>query len=384
MRKQKMFIEYIKSQKETIKRLAKSEIPEKEEILKELNHNIEEQELSVNIQELNGRIVFVPIGKERFKARILYDFLQKIFGEKYTDEFWRMMEETENKNYVSIDNFFRLAEKIKDNEEELTGIPGDTEGIKKLILSVYQNIRNREFSEALKGYKKLSEENKELFEEKLKKNLDNLLTGTYSAMETDEYKMFSETGENILFLECLNKCKDFMTEDTEKFLEKEEVSDITGKTTGFETEHITVKEEKKENQIFEESISKREKSYFKKTGKKEELKPKSIKELMGETIQLFENHNFDEAVQNIKLLAEVDEVFIKNDTELKYLLEAVLLRTGRFFLQRKMEYKKYWGYFLGKYETKIEFYQNIVKLRKCTRKNWKLHYHEEYEVWRRD
>ena len=62
-----------------------------------------------------------------------------------------------------------------------------------------------------------------------------------------------------------------------------------------------------------------------------------MKELMSGTIELFENYNFDKAVQNIKILAETDGIFTKDDVELKYLLEAVLLRTGRFFLQRKME-----------------------------------------------
>ena len=104
---------------------------------------------------------------------------------------------------------------------------------------------------------------------------------------------------------------------------------------------------------------------------------------MGETIRLFESHEFDSAVHNIKILAEADKIFPKNDLESKYLLEAVLLRTGRFFLRRKMEYKKYWGYFQGKYDMKIEFYQNIVKLRGYLGENSRSR-DEEYEVWRRD
>ena len=94
MKKQEIFIEYMKSQKETINRLAKSEMTEKEKILKELNQNMEDRELSVNIQEIKNKIVFVPMGRERFKERILYDFLQKIFGEKL---FYKI-----NPNYIEI------------------------------------------------------------------------------------------------------------------------------------------------------------------------------------------------------------------------------------------------------------------------------------------
>ena len=134
MKKQEISIEYLKSQWRNIYNSAKSETAEKEKILKELNQNLEEQKLSINIQEINSKIVFVPVGRERFKERILYNFLLKIFGEKYTDEFWGMIGEAENTSCVSMDSFFCLAEKIKGSEEENADIPADTEGVKKLIL----------------------------------------------------------------------------------------------------------------------------------------------------------------------------------------------------------------------------------------------------------
>ena len=85
----------------------------------------------------------------------------------------------------------------------------------------------------------------------------------------------------------------------------------------------------------------------------------------------------------MKILAEIDRLLIKNNTDAKYLLEAVLLRTGRFFMERKIENKRYWGYFQDKYEMKREFYENILKLRGYLGKG--IGYpNEEYEVWRRD
>ena len=383
MKKQEISIEYLKSQWRNIYNSAKSETAEKEKILKELNQNLEEQKLSINIQEINSKIVFVPLGRERFKERILYNFLLKIFGEKYTDEFWGMIGEAENTSCVSMDSFFCLAEKIKGSEEENADIPADTEGVKKLILLLYQNIRDREFSEALKGYRKLSEEKKELLDERLKKNLDYLLASTHSAMETDEYKIFAMSDEQDIFLDCLNKCKAFLKEENTENPEAENISKIAEKTAVSKAENRAIKKEKKEYEIFEESSVKANTAYTKKISEKKELKPKTIKVIMGETIRLFESHEFDSAVHNIKILAEADKIFPKNDLESKYLLEAVLLRTGRFFLRRKMEYKKYWGYFQGKYDMKIEFYQNIVKLRGYLGENSRSR-DEEYEVWRRD
>ena len=383
MTKQEIFIEYMKSQKETIYSLVKLTSKEKRKILVKLNQKMEDQKLNINIQEINNKIVFAPIGRERFKKRVLYDFLCQIFSGKYTNEFWGIMEEFENKSYVSIENFFYLAEKIKNNEKDIGEITEDTEDIKNLILLLYQNIRNRKFSEALKGYKKLLEKRKGLFVGKLKKNLDNLLKSTYSAMETSEYEEFSASNENDMFIDCLNKCEAFMKEEITKLPEEENISKITKKIIVSEIEIITEKENKRENKIFESGISKTNISYIKKNIEKEELRPKSIKELMGEIIQQFENYDFDKAVENIKILAETGRSFIKNNTELKYLLEAVLLRTVRFFIQRKEEYKKYWGFFLGKYEMKIEFYQNIIELRGYLGKNSKFWY-EEYEVWRKD
>ena len=73
MKKQEIFIEYMKSQKETINRLAKSEMTEKEKILKELNQNMEDRELSVNIQEIKNKINFSCFVRNVFaeKSKIL-------------------------------------------------------------------------------------------------------------------------------------------------------------------------------------------------------------------------------------------------------------------------------------------------------------------------
>ena len=77
----------------------------KEKILKEINENIEEMKLDIKITELNKKMVFISAVKEKFKGKILFSFLEMIYGEECRDEIWETLEEYENKNYIEI-NFY--------------------------------------------------------------------------------------------------------------------------------------------------------------------------------------------------------------------------------------------------------------------------------------
>ena len=372
--------EYIISKKEVINSILGME--NKEEVLRELSQSVENIEPSIKLQELNNKIVFIPVGKERFKGRILYDFLLKMFGEKYTSDFWDLIEENKNISSINIDKFILMGEKVN---QETTEFSKDTEDMKKIILSTYLSIRDRKFDTALEGYKKIFEAEGELFDEKVKKNLKYLLEASYSAMNTNEYRKFTEDGKNNIFEECLTKCSIYLEEKSigGNREEEPESKKETAESSEISTEKgsTTKKSEEKKTVISGKTHGKSR--IHTKSTTAGEAESKSIRELMSETIQLFENNKFDKAVHNIKILAEIDRLLIKNNTDVKYLLEAVLLRTGRFFMERKIENKRYWGYFQDKYEMKREFYENILKLRGYLGKG-SGYPNEEYEVWRRD
>ena len=327
----------------------------KEKILKEINENIEEMKLDIKITELNKKMVFISAVKEKFKGKILFSFLEMIYGEEYRDEIWEILEEYENKNYIEINKFFNLLGKAEEAED---------------IKEINENLDNSGILEAANEEEEITKPNEEQLKTEstvhikyLEKNSD------LNAKLSERTLLVEKVPENLLL--------DSLIQDKENIQEAEKQEDAKIQKLSSEKNREEVKQE--------ESLElDKDKFYrYEKFKEKIQTKEKEILKLISETITLLEEKRFRKAVQNVEVLAKIDKLAVLNNKKIKYSLEGVLLRVIRFFIPRNLNNREYWAYFTGRYDEKVGFYNNIVSLRKYC--GLELRYKsEEYEVNRKD
>ena len=312
----------------------------KEKILREISENIEEMELDIKITELNKKIVFISAVKEKFKGKILFSFLEMIYGEKYKDETWEILEEYENKNYIEINKFFDLLEKAEEAK--------DIEEIHENNNAILEISDEEEVTKSNEEQLKVESTNDIKY---LEKNPD----------------LIPEIPEQTLFLSNV----------TENIPEAEKPENE--KTQELSSEKNPEETEKKKSLEFDKTKIYR----YEKFKAENQIKEAEILKLISETITLIEEKRFRKAVQNVGMLAKIDKSDVLNNEKIRYSLEGVLLRVIRFFIPRNLKNREYWSYFIGRYGEKLEFYENIVSLRGyCGLELW--YKNEEYEVNRKD
>ena len=352
---QKTFTKYIKSQEELLNTLTNLNDTKKEKILKEINENIEEMELDIKITELNKKMVFISAVKEKFKGKILFSFLEMICGEKYRDEMWEILEEHENKNYIELNKFFNLLGKVEKAEN---------------MEKIHESVKSSEISEAENKMEEITKSNEEQLKLESRNDRKFLVENMHLITEKPVQTIFmGNTTENLL--------SDLLIQGIENIPDTEKLEDEKIQKLSNEEKMKEIKPEK--SLEFD-----KEKSYrYEKFKEKSQTKEAEILKLISETITLIEEKRFHKAVQNIEVLTKIDKSTVLNNKKIRYSLEGVLLRVIRFFIPRNLNNREYWGYFMGRYDEKIEFYNNIVSLRDYC--GLELRYkNEEYEVNRKD
>ena len=390
----KVFIEYIRTQKETLNNLMNQNKKDREKMLNEINRNIEGMDLGIKISELYGEIVFTSAIRDRFKGKILNSFLEKIYGEEYKDEFWEMQEEYENTKYTEISKFFELLDKIYVYEETVSlgelkdgeVNSGDTENI--------SDIKNSEMSnsETENVHKKSEELSKELYSDL---NDFDVIEAPYEDInlteEIEEQKVVIQRSEEYI----LSKKSAENKESTEnegnickindsKQEKENNVSNLQKKPT-LETiteEHAKERIQEK-TQIKSLEPDNTEFQKFENLKREIKIKEEKLLKLINETKILLEEKKFYKAVRNVELLVKTEKSAILNEEKIKYSLEGVLIRVIRFFVPRNTNNREYWEYFTDRYDEKVKFYSNIVILRKYCGLKPKFE-NEEYEVKRTD
>ncbi|MCP1223056.1 hypothetical protein [Sebaldella sp. S0638] len=390
----KAFIEYIRTQKETLNNLKNQNKKDREKMLNEINRNIEGMDLGIKISDLYGEIVFTSVIRDRFKGRILNSFLEKIYGEEYKDEFWEIQEEYENTKYTEINKFFDLLDKVhvygetvslgelKDGEVNI----GDTENIGDIKNSETSN------SETENVHKKSEELSKELYSDLndfdvIEAPYENInLTEKIEEQKaviqsSGEYTLSKKSAENKESTENEgNICK---INDSKQERENN-VSNLQKKPTLESiTEEHAQKRIQEKTQIKSSELDNTEFQKFENLKKEVEIKEEKLLKLINETKILIEEKKFYKAVRSLELLVKTDKSAVLNKDKIKYSLEGVLLRVIRFFVPRNTNNREYWEYFTDKYDEKVKFYNNIVRLRKYCGLKPNLE-NEEYEVKRTD
>ena len=302
--------------------------------------------LDIKITELNKKMVFISGVKEKFKGKILFSFLEMIYGEEYRDEIWEILEEYGDKNYIEINKFFNLlgkaeeAEDIKEINENL-----DNSGI--LEIANEEQLKTESTI-----HKKYLEENSDL-----------------NTKIPEQTLLVEKVPENLFLDSLIQEAENI--QEAEK-LEDEKIQKLSSEKNTEETKRVKSLE-----------LDKDEFYRYEKFKEKIQTKEEEILKLISETITLLEEKRFRKAVQNVEVLAKIDKSAVLNNKKIKYSLEGVLLRVIRFFIPRNLNNRKYWAYFTGRYDEKVEFYNNIVSLRKYC--GLELRYKsEEYEVNRKD
>ena len=330
---------------------------EKEKILKEVNENIEKMEPLIKVSEVNGKITFIPAIREKFKGKTLFSFLERIYGKEYKNERWELLEEYENQNYIEIIKFFDLLDqKLEQKKEEYILDKVKEDIIDKKILTASADDGNRIKSD------------KEKIDESFIENI-NLFTEKISDEQLTEKTNRENIREYLI--------KDIMDLEKEKNIQEE--TKVENKILNIEKKEETDEKVKAEKKPEYKSF-RSDKSKHKEKDKSEE---EIIISLISKTITLLEEKKFEKAVENIKTLAQKNKYYILNNKRVRLSLEGVLLRVIRFFVPRNSGNREYWKYFSGKYDEKIEFYNNVVRLREFC--GLKLRFDNEgYEVYRRD
>ena len=322
----------------------------KEKILKEINENIEEMKLDIKITELNKKLVIISAVKEKFKGKILFSFLEMIYGEEYRDEIWEILEEYENKNYIEINKFFNLLGKAEEAED---------------IKEINENLDNSGILEAANEEEEITKPNEEQLKTESTIHIKYLEKNSDLNAKLSERTLLVEKVPENLFL-------DSLIQDKENIQEDEKIQKLSSEKNW---------EEVKQGKSLE--LDKDKFYRYEKFKEKIQTKEEEILKLISETITLLEEKRFRKAVQNVEVLAKIDKLAVLNNKKIKYSLEGVLLRVIRFFIPRNLNNREYWAYFTGRYDEKVEFYNNIVSLRKYC--GLELRYkNEEYEVNRKD
>ena len=322
----------------------------KEKILKEINENIEGMKLEIKITELNKKLVFISAVKEKFKGKILFSFLEMIYGEEYRDEIWEILEEYENKNYIEINKFFNLLGKAEEAED---------------IKEINENLDNSGILEAANEEEEITKPNEEQLKTESTIHIKYLEKNSDLNAKLSERTLLVEKVPENLFL-------DSLIQDKENIQEDEKIQKLSSEKNW---------EEVKQGKSLE--LDKDKFYRYEKFKEKIQTKEEEILKLISETITLLEEKRFRKAVQNVEVLAKIDKSEVLNNKKIKYSLEGVLLRVIRFFIPRNLNNREYWAYFTGRYDEKVEFYNNIVSLRKYC--GLELRYkNEEYEVNRKD
>ncbi len=322
----------------------------KEKILKEINENIEGMKLEIKITELNKKLVFISAVKEKFKGKILFSFLEMIYGEEYRDEIWEILEEYENKNYIEINKFFNLLGKAEEAED---------------IKEINENLDNSGILEAANEEEEITKPNEEQLKTESTIHIKYLEKNSDLNAKLSERTLLVEKVPENLFL-------DSLIQDKENIQEDEKIQKLSSEKNW---------EEVKQGKSLE--LDKDKFYRYEKFKEKIQTKEEEILKLISETITLLEEKRFRKAVQNVEVLAKIDKLAVLNNKKIKYSLEGVLLRVIRFFIPRNLNNREYWAYFTGRYDEKVEFYNNIVSLRKYC--GLELRYkNEEYEVNRKD
>ena len=322
----------------------------KEKILKEINENIEEMKLDIKITELNKKMVFISAVKEKFKGKILFSFLEMIYGEECRDEIWEILEEYENKNYIEINKFFNLLGKAEEAED---------------IKEINENLDNSGILEAANEEEEITKPNEEQLKTESTIHIKYLEKNSDLNAKLSERTLLVEKVPENLFL-------DSLIQDKENIQEDEKIQKLSSEKNW---------EEVKQGKSLE--LDKDKFYRYEKFKEKIQTKEEEILKLISETITLLEEKRFRKAVQNVEVLAKIDKLAVLNNKKIKYSLEGVLLRVIRFFIPRNLNNREYWAYFTGRYDEKVEFYNNIVSLRKYC--GLELRYkNEEYEVNRKD
>ena len=332
-------------------------------------------DLGIKISELNGKIVFSSAVRDRFKGKILNSFLMKIYGEEYRDQIWDMQEEYENKKYTEISSFFDLLEKkYKDEDTVFTGFTEEIkdrnmknkEILETVDIEIYVEPEeiNRKISDDLhssRGNINLEPENKK--QEKSASDIEDTLLkhSLKNEVNTEKVEVIIENGNTE------KKIKN----DIQKLSEK--ISQTPGLKKG------TDKQAKNNSAVFSNAEFRK----YEKLKREIEIKEERLLKLINETKTFLEEKKFYKAVQNVDILAKTDKSTVLNEEKIKYSLEGILLRVIRFFVQRNVNNREYWGYFTDKYDEKRKFYNNIVSLREYCGLRPNLE-NEEYEVKRRD
>ena len=322
----------------------------KEKILKEINENIEGMKLEIKITELNKKLVFISAVKEKFKGKILFSFLEMIYGEEYRDEIWEILEEYENKNYIEINKFFNLLGKAEEAED---------------IKEINENLDNSGILEAANEEEEITKPNEEQLKTESTIHIKYLEKNSDLNAKLSERTLLVEKVPENLFL-------DSLIQDKENIQEDEKIQKLSSEKNW---------EEVKQGKSLE--LDKDKFYRYEKFKEKIQTKEEEILKLISETITLLEEKRFRKAIQNMEVLAKIDKSAVLNNKKIKYSLEGVLLRVIRFFIPRNLNNREYWAYFTGRYDEKVEFYNNIVSLRKYC--GLELRYkNEEYEVNRKD
>ena len=322
----------------------------KEKILKEINENIEEMKLDIKITELNKKMVFISAVKEKFKGKILFSFLEMIYGEECRDEIWEILEEYENKNYIEINKFFNLLGKAEEAED---------------IKEINENLDNSGILEAANEEEEITKPNEEQLKTESTIHIKYLEKNSDLNAKLSERTLLVEKVPENLFL-------DSLIQDKENIQEDEKIQKLSSEKNW---------EEVKQGKSLE--LDKDKFYRYEKFKEKIQTKEEEILKLISETITLLEEKRFRKAIQNMEVLAKIDKSAVLNNKKIKYSLEGVLLRVIRFFIPRNLNNREYWAYFTGRYDEKVEFYNNIVSLRKYC--GLELRYkNEEYEVNRKD
>lgn len=323
---------------------------EKEKILKEVNENIEKMEPAIKVSEVKSKISFIPAVKEKFKGKTLFSFLERIYGKEYKDETWELLEEYENQNYIEIIKFFDLLDKKLEQKKD-----------ENILDKAKEDIINKTILTASADDESKIKSDKEKIDENFIENISR---------EQLTEEMNEETVTEYLIKDKI---------DLERAKNIQEQIEIEGKILNIEKKEKTdgkVKAEKKPEYKFFGSDKAKDKE---KNKSEEEI----IISLISKTITLIEEKKFEKAVENIKILAQKNKYYILNNKRIRLSLEGVLLRVIRFFVPRNSGNREYWKYFIGKYDEKLEFYNNIVRLREYC--GLKLRFDNEgYEVYRRD
>ena len=306
--------------------------------------------LDIKITELNKKMVFISGVKEKFKGKILFSFLEMIYGEEYRDEIWEILEEYENKNYIEINKFFNLLGKAEEAED---------------IKEINENLDNSGILEAANEEEEITKPNEEQLKTESTIHIKYLEKNSDLNAKLSERTLLVEKVPENLFL-------DSLIQDKENIQEAEKIQKLSSEKN---------REEVKQEKSLEFD---KDKFYrYEKFKEKIQTKEEEILKLISETITLLEEKRFRKAIQNMEVLAKIDKSAVLNNKKIKYSLEGVLLRVIRFFIPRNLNNRKYWAYFTGRYDEKVEFYNNIVSLRKYC--GLELRYKsEEYEVNRKD